>query len=219
MRVLSFSLGSIFVFLFYFHELLPVELPSGFRKIENSPLIAVHLKYATNDNFMRENLYGDFHECYLHQEAAEKLEAAANFLSESRRGWKLLLFDCLRPHEVQKRMWDRVKGTPQQSYVANPERGSIHNFGFAVDLSLLDEQGNEVDMGTPYDSFSRLSQPRYEDRYIKEGKLTNKQIKNRLVLRKAMTQAGFIQLQNEWWHYDAKPPAEVRSNYKMPKIY
>lgn len=197
----------------------PVPQNPDFAVISPGDLIAIDLKYAGSDNFMGQNLYGDFNQCILHVEAAKKLKAAAANLKKGRRGWKLYLFDCLRPLHVQKQMWEKVKGSDKQSYVANPERGSIHNFGFAVDLTLLDDKGREVDMGTPFDSFSKLSEPRREEEFLQQGKLSAAQIENRKVLRAAMTEAGFTQLPNEWWHFDAKPPAEVRANYQIPNLF
>lgn len=103
------------------------------------------------------------------------------------------VFDGLRPREVQQRLWDRVKGTEKQSYVADPQKGSVHNYGFAVDLSLQDEQGKEVDMGTPFDSFEPLAQPKLEERFLREGKLSPTHVDHRRLLRDVMESAGFKQ--------------------------
>ncbi|MCB1307100.1 MAG: M15 family metallopeptidase [Leptospiraceae bacterium] len=173
------------------------------------------LRYATENNFMGENLYKNFTRCYLHREAAAKLRQAAAELQQSRPGWKLLIFDCLRPRSVQRKLFEFVRGTPQQPYVADPDQGSIHNYGFAVDLSLLDANSNELDMGTHFDSFDALSEPRLEREHIRTGRLTTAQHANRLILRKIMTAAGFIQLPNEWWHYDALPGHKVRAHYEI----
>jgi D-alanyl-D-alanine dipeptidase len=100
-------------------------------------------------------------------------------------------------------------------YVANPESGSVHNFGFAVDLSIVDGNGNELDMGTPYDTFNDLAQPQLEEKFFNAGKLSAQQIENRLLLRTAMEKAGFIQLPFEWWHFDALPKAEVKEKFKI----
>ena len=99
--------------------------------------------------------------------------------------------------------------------MANPKGGSIHNFGFALDLSILDEYGKELDMGTPFDDFTPLAEPRLEQKFLKEGKLTELQIKNRRLLRNVMEQSGFITLPVEWWHFDALPAAEVRLHYQI----
>ena len=183
--------------------------------LSRHPLVVLDVRYATTNNFTGQNLYGEFRACYLHKQAAKKFKRAAARLSRERPGWKLLIFDCLRPRSVQRRLWERVRGTPQQGYVANPDRGSVHNYGFAVDLSLRDAEGREVDMGTPYDSFQPLAQPRREKEFLASGRLTPTQIANRQLLRQVMTGAGFIQLPHEWWHYDALPAAQVRRAFRI----
>lgn len=182
-----------------------------------SQLTNLHLdiRYATTNNFTGQNLYGNYTYCFLHVIAANKLKIASRNLQKVRPGWKLLIFDCLRPLRIQKKLWEVVRGTPQQSYVANPRFGSIHNFGFAIDLSLLDEKNQEVDMGTPYDSFQLLSQPRLESKFLKIGKISPKQLENRKILRKVMVDSGFKQLAIEWWHYDALPSTIVRKNHTL----
>jgi len=183
--------------------------------VKAGEFIDMDIQYASENNFAGINLYGDYNSCYLHREAAQKLIAASELLGKSRPGWKLLLFDCLRPRRVQKILYEKVKGTPQQSYVANPAKGSIHNYGFAVDLSIVDEKGAEIDMGTPFDAFTKLSRPSMEEKFLKEGKLTDKQLENRKILRSVMEKAGFIQLPVEWWHFDALPKTEVKTKYKI----
>ncbi len=179
------------------------------------PGVALDIRYATTNNFTGENLYGEFRFCFLHREAAVRLRAAVTALERVRPGWKLLVFDCLRPRSIQRRLWDRVRGGPLQSYVASPEIGSVHNFGFAVDCSLRDQRGLEVDMGTPYDAFTPLAEPRREAEQFRLGRLTRAQRENRLLLRGVMEGAGFIQLPHEWWHYDALPGATVRARYRI----
>jgi len=186
-----------------------------FVDLSTIPGIVVDLKYATTDNFMKENLYGDFRTAFLHRIAAEKLRVASAALRQLKPGWKLLVFDALRPRSVQRKLWDKVRGTAQQPYVANPEKGSIHNFGFAVDLSLIDEDRKAVDMGSKFDDFSKLSEPGLEEEFLKAGKLNAAQVSNRRILRKVMTEAGFQQQPNEWWHYDALPAREVRVKYSI----
>lgn len=177
--------------------------------------ITVDIRYATANNFVGTNLYGTFNKAYLHKVAAKKLEAAAKHLQLQKPGWKILVFDALRPRSVQKKLWIHVEGTPQEQYVANPKIGSVHNYGFAVDVSLVDDKGMEIDMGTPFDNFTELSQPQLEQKFLQEGKLTSQQVKNRKLLRNVMTGAGFKQLPNEWWHYDALPIQELKKKYNI----
>ncbi|MFQ5991863.1 MAG: M15 family metallopeptidase [Nitrospiraceae bacterium] len=183
--------------------------------LSSIPSVTIDLKYASSDNFLNTNLYGDFRTALLHRVAAEKLARAARDLERINPGWRLLVFDALRPRSVQRHFWSRVKGTSQEPYVTDPEIGSIHNFGFAVDLSLMDPEGYEVDMGTAFDDFTELSEPERELEFLQAGRLTARQIEHRQVLRKVMTEAGFTQLPNEWWHFDALPADIVRDQYPI----
>jgi zinc D-Ala-D-Ala dipeptidase len=195
------------------------QVASEYVDISTMPGVRVDLRYATTNNFMGVNVYGDFKTALLHRSAAEKLAKAAQLLQQRHPGWNLLVFDALRPRSVQRRFWEKVKGTPMQMYVADPDDGSIHNYGFAVDLSLVDAAGKEVDMGTPFDSFDPLAQPQLEDKYIQDGKLTAQQAANRHILRDAMEGAGFIQLPIEWWHYDAITRAEAKAQYQIVETF
>ncbi len=177
--------------------------------------ILVNLVYSTTNNFLDEDVYGDLQTFYLRKEAAEKLDKAQNLLEKRKKGFKLIVYDGLRPRDVQYKMWHIVKDTAQQEYVADPEEGSIHNFGAAVDLSIVDDRGNLLDMGTPFDYFGDLAQPGYEKRFLKEGRLTKKHIANRKLLREVMEEAGFEGIKDEWWHFNAFPPVEVMSRYKI----
>jgi D-alanyl-D-alanine dipeptidase len=112
-------------------------------------------------------------------------------------------------------LYAAVKGTARQPYVADPRTGSLHNFGFAIDLSLEDETGRELDMGTPFDDFTALSRPDQERENKEEGKLSTEQLEHRSILRNVMLKAGFIQLPIEWWHYDALPKEQVKAHYKI----
>jgi D-alanyl-D-alanine dipeptidase len=111
---------------------------------------------------MKKNVYGDFHQCFLQEIAAAKFSEAVRQLQQEKPGWKFVVFDCLRPRSIQEKLFEVVKGTAQQPYVANPKTGSIHNYGFAIDLSLEDETGHELDIGSGFDDFSPLSRPDQE---------------------------------------------------------
>lgn len=180
------------------------------------PLVQLDIRYASENNFTGRNLYGSFQSGFLHPEAAVKFRRAQAVLAQTKPGYKFLVFDCLRPRSIQRMLWDVVKGTPQEKYVANPDEGSIHNYGFAIDLSLVDEAGRELDMGTPYDYFGDLAEPAHERRFLEEGLLTEIQNGNRLLLRQVMTAAGFTQLPFEWWHYDGLSLGEIKKRgYKI----
>jgi D-alanyl-D-alanine dipeptidase len=191
------------------------KLDPSFKNLDQISNLVVELRYATTNNFMHENLYGGFNKAYLHEVAYLKLVKAAGALQKLKPGYKLLIFDALRPRSVQRKMFQKVRTTAEESYVGNPDIGSVHNFGLAVDLSLQNPAGAEVDMGTPFDTFSDLAQPRYESKFLSEGRLTRAQIDNRSLLKKVMEDAGFKQIPNEWWHFDALPPEEVRAKFQI----
>lgn len=179
------------------------------------PELLVRLKYAVAENFMGEAVYGADRACYLQRMAAEKLARAQEVLSRRNPGYRLLVGDCLRPRRVQRRMWKLVHGTPMQNYVARPDPGSMHNHGAAVDISIADENGEALDMGTPFDHFGPLAQPRFEDRYLRAGALTREQVENRRLLREVMTEAGWRGIRNEWWHFEAFPIREIRQRFPL----
>jgi D-alanyl-D-alanine dipeptidase len=177
--------------------------------------LRIDLRYAGTNNFVGHDMYGPFRQAFLHKIAAQKLSTAFRALRASHPGFGFVIFDALRPRSVQRVLWDHVKGTDGESYIANPDNGSLHNFGFAVDLSVTDKNGRELDMGAGYDDFRPISQPKMEAHFLEQGLLTQEQLQNRLILRGAMEAAGFIQLQHEWWHYDAMTKAEVREKFKI----
>jgi D-alanyl-D-alanine dipeptidase len=186
-----------------------------FIEILPSGTIAIDLRYGSPNNFVGRNLYGDHARAYLHRLAAAKLQRAAENLGSLRPGFKLLILDALRPRSVQFILWEKLAGTPEQQYVADPRIGSIHNYGFAIDLTIIDEQGRELDMGTAFDDFHPLAQTKLEGQFLADGTLSQEQWQNRLMLRSVMEGAGFIQLPIEWWHYDALPRSEVTGKYLL----
>lgn len=188
----------------------------GFVDVQEiDPSIQVALKYACAENFTGVNLYGELNKGYLRREPAEMLASANRNLKRLRPDLSILLADGVRPRHVQWKMWETLKGMDRQGYVADPRRGSMHNYGCAVDVTLVNEKGETLDMGTPMDHFGILSQPRHEERFLKEKKLNARQIENRALLRRVMTEAGFHILAIEWWHFDAFPRETVRKRYSI----
>ncbi len=166
--------------------------------------IQVELKYATMDNFMGRNMYGNFQEAYLRKEVALKLISAQHLLEKIKPDYRLIIYDAVRPLSVQKLMWDSVDVSPfvKYKYLSNPKYHSLHNYGAAVDLSILDENGKPLDMGTPFDCFCELAYPYFEKRFLKNGKLTREQYQNRLLLRNIMQKNHFSGISTEWWHFN-----------------
>lgn len=178
--------------------------------------ILVELKYSGSDNFLGQDVYGKLEKAYLQKEVAEKLSKAQEHLSTLKPSYKLLVYDAVRPRSVQMQMWEVVKGTPEQRYVASPfGGGSMHNYGASVDLTIADENNIALDMGTPFDFFGNESQPRHETKFLKEKKLNQTQIDNRKLLRTVMKKAGFRGIQSEWWHFNAFSKQETRSRFKI----
>lgn len=177
--------------------------------------IRVDLKYATTDNFTKSVLYEGLKKAYLHPLAAKKLIEAQQILKQLNPEFCLLVYDGARPVSVQRKMYDKVKNTPLHAYVANPDRTGLHNYGMAVDLTICDSMGKPLDMGTPFDFFGRAAGINQEDELVREGKLTASQVENRRLLRKVMTEAGFLTIRGEWWHFNAVSLNEARRSYKL----
>ena len=178
--------------------------------------IRVCLMYATPDNFTGEVLYDDLHKAFLLPEMADRVAAAQQRLHESRPGHHLVIYDAARPLRVQRRMWDKVKGTPNCHYVANPDRGhGLHNYGAAVDISILDEHDTPLDMGTPVDFFGPEAHITIEDSLLAAGRLTAQQVANRRLLRRVMREAGLRTIPNEWWHFNLMPGSRARQTLKI----
>ncbi|MDP5168855.1 MAG: M15 family metallopeptidase [Bacteroidia bacterium] len=180
------------------------------------PTIRVDLAYSTEDNFLHTDVYGDLRRCYLQPEVAQMAAKASACLLTKDAKLRLIIFDGVRPRSVQYKMWDIVKGTDQQEYVAAPSGGGgLHNYGVAIDLGLYHVDTGLVDMGTPFDYFGELAQPRFETRFVKEGLLSQQQLDNRRALRACMLEAGFAGILSEWWHFNAFPKEIARQKYKI----
>ncbi len=185
-----------------------------FRHLSDIAGIAVDLRYATPDNFAGRDLYSPFDCAWLHRDAAAALEQAVAWLALERPGFTVLVLDALRPQRVQQALWDALDGSGLQDYLAEPARGSIHSFGMAIDITILDEQDVELDMGTGFDDLTERSQPRFETAMLAQHQLTGQHIANRQLLRAMMAQAGFVGIQSEWWHYDCGDRDLVRATFQ-----
>lgn len=146
------------------------------------------IAYATPNNFTGTPVYGR-PGCYLHPDAAATLGTAIGLAAL--HGLRFLIFDAFRPSEAQWALWDH---TPDPEFLADPRRGSPHSRGVAVDLTLIDGDGNALDMGTAFDAFSPLSHHGNRD-------IDPAAHRNRHLLLGIMTDAGWDFYRNEWWHY------------------
>lgn len=150
---------------------------------------AYEMKYATDDNFLNKAVYACA-ACLLRKEVADALQEANESLQA--RGLRIKFYDCYRPLDVQKQMWELY---PNPGYVANPATGSIHNRGGAVDITLENAEGQELDMGTGFDHFGQ------EAHYSYTG-LPDTVLSNRKLLKETMEVHGFSSIRTEWWHYN-----------------
>jgi D-alanyl-D-alanine dipeptidase len=154
------------------------------------PDVVIDVRYATTNNFMRQQLY-PVARVYLRRPAALALRDVQQELRQ--RGFGLKVFDGYRPYRITEKMWEPYKNP---DFVADPSKGSRHNRGAAVDLTLIDlATGRELPMPTPYDDFTPRARQDFSD-------LPADAIANRAQLRDAMTRHGFDPLPSEWWHFD-----------------
>jgi D-alanyl-D-alanine dipeptidase len=160
------------------------------------------MKYATEANFLKSKVY-DCAECYLRLKTVKALiKANSKFM---KLGYKIKLYDCYRPLDVQKKMWSIVSNP---SYVANPSKGSIHNRGGAVDITLVDGNGKELNMGTAFDFFGPEASHDYKN-------FPEEILQNRALFKKIMISSKFQSFDSEWWHYNLKnAKLDPISNFK-----
>ena len=159
------------------------------RLADYSPDFSFDMRYATEDNFLNTRVY-DCAECYTRKKTATALIAAnREFIS---KGYRIRFFDCYRPNSVQFKMWEIY---PNPQYVANPVKGSIHNRGGAVDITLETLDGKVLEMGTGFDYFGR--EAHHDFRKLPQGVL-----ENRALLKDVMERHGFWSVRTEWWHYN-----------------
>jgi zinc D-Ala-D-Ala dipeptidase len=188
----------------------------AFRRLDSIRGVPHDLRYAGSNNFAGRVLYGGMDCAWLRAEAAAGLEAAAQWLHEQRPGWRILVLDALRPQRVQEAIWADVKGSEMALYFADPAHGSIHSFGMAVDVTLIDPAGRESDMGSGFDEMSLASHPALHDEHLKSGLLLPAHVDERRCLRVAMQQGGFNGIPTEWWHFDHGDRNHVRRH--LPRV-
>jgi len=162
------------------------------------------LRYATTNNFTETQIY-DCGRCFLRPEVAARVRRI-NFHLRRKNNWQLKLFDCYRPRPYQQKLWDIV---PNPIYVSDPKKGSMHNRGAAVDLTIVDAQGKELDMGTEFDHFGREAHKDFMA-------LPDTVLQNRKILDDIMLGNGFKGIQSEWWHYSISGLGSQLSQWVWP---
>ena len=166
-------------------------------------------------NFFEENFYDGLNKAYLRKEIAVKLSNAQSALKNEHPGYSLQVLDAARPRSVSRAMHEKMKGSRFEKYVANPEKGSMHNYGIAVDITIIDESGNKLDMGpSPFYS-SRTAI--YWNFFLKNMGLgiTSEQQNNLDLLKRVMLNAGFHPLAHEWWHFNGMEKTDARNMYSI----
>jgi len=152
--------------------------------------IRIELRYASANNFLGTAVYSQA-KCYLQREVAERLVRAHRALR--RQGYGIKIWDGYRPLSVQQKLWEKK---PNPLYVADPRKGSRHSRGAAVDVTLVDLAGRDVEMPTDHDEFSARAHPSY-------NKVSETARRHRQILIAALTAEGFTPITTEWWHFDA----------------
>jgi len=150
--------------------------------------IETEILYATEKNFTGNKIYKN-NDCYLHKEAIPFFEKSIDLALKI--NLKLKIYDAFRPVEAQWKLWEH---TPNEDFIAHPKKGSPHSRGVAIDLTLINKNNKELDMGTPFDSFSSKS-------FHGSTSITKEAQINRFILLGIMSAAGWDFYKKEWWHY------------------
>jgi D-alanyl-D-alanine dipeptidase len=184
-----------------------------YRQLASIARARVDLRYASPNNLTGRDLYSPLDCAFLHRDAAEALERSIAWLARESPGSILAVLDALRPQRVQESLWAKLDGSPLQRYFAEPARGSIHSFGMAVDVTIFDSSGRELDMGTPFDGLDERSHPALEAALLARGEIEKAHVDRRELLRAAMRAGGWAGISNEWWHFDCGDRVRVRRDY------
>ena len=182
------------------------------------PSIKVELKYGTTDNFMHRVMYSLSDRAFAEEYLARAVSAAQQLLKTINPSLSIIVYDAARPISIQRMMFDSVKGTPSERYVANPYdkiRGGYHNYGLAVDIAIVDEQGKMLDFGTGYDSFSELAHPGNEAVLVNKGLISMQAYENRMLLYYITAKQGLLPYEFEWWHYQLVQRDEDKQRYRL----
>lgn len=177
---------------------------SQWKEIINTNGLQLDIRYATENNFTKAQIY-ECDRCFLRPELANIILQIHQDI-KTKYGYGLKLFDCYRPRPAQQKLWDIV---PNAMYVTPPKKGSMHNRGLAIDLTILDQDGNPLDMGTEYDFFGKEAHRTYEhpDPIVR---------KNRQLLKLLMEAHGLSGIRTEWWHYSLKTVSYDFDNWEWP---
>ncbi len=177
--------------LLFFSSVLLAQIDTSLVLLKNiDSTIVQDVRYATENNFTHTVLYKN-NKVYLRKIVADSLRKANRYFKK-KFNYRIKIFDGYRPLSVQKYMW---KIMPDKRYVAPPNKGSRHNRGAAVDVTLVDSLGTQLNMGTEYDNFTQKAHPTFKN-------LPKQILLNRKILSDGMQKFGFHPINSEWWHFD-----------------
>ena len=177
---------------------------SNWQEVTESDGVVLDIRYATSNNFTKNKIY-ECGRCFLRPELAAKIKTLQKDIDQ-RYGMKLKLFDCYRPRPAQQKLWDIV---PNEKYVTPPSKGSMHNRGLAVDITLIGKDGKELNMGTEYDFFG-------PEAHTTNTNLPAEVLKNRRVLTKMLEIHGLKGITSEWWHFSLKTVQAPLDDWEWP---
>lgn len=196
--------------------------------------IIVDLKYSSEDNFVGEDMYGELEDAYFEREFADKVAHAQRILQSRHPEYTLLIYDAARPISVQRYMHQLVQGTEFEDFVADGTRGGRHNYGVAVDLTIVHKDGTPLDMGAEFDEFSDAaavkgtpdtSDPKtrsvevyeaYILSLVAQDVISAEAANNRILLIEVMHEAGLVPYRREWWHFEEiMSMSETRNRYQL----
>jgi D-alanyl-D-alanine dipeptidase len=188
------------------------------RTIDSS--IRVQLQYADTTNFLHRDFYDGLNKAYFPCEVAIRIANAQYFLKRFDSSLTLVILDAARPVHVQQMMWDSLDMPPDQKYkyLAPPYNISLHNYGCAVDLTIMNLTTEKfLDMGSEFDHFGKLSEPAYEWQFLKSGELSKEAHENRKLLRRVMQGAKLNPITSEWWHFNFCTKEYAAANFPLIK--
>lgn len=182
------------------------------------PSIKIDIKYATTDNFTGKILYTEDVGAYAEPALAKAVAQAQETLKSIDKDLSIVIFDAARPISVQKDMFEVVRGTESERFVANPYgefAGGFHNYGMAVDVAIVDKNGDMLDFGTGYDSFEDIAHSGGEAELVKNGLLSFEAYNNRQLLYYVMGKHGMLPYAYEWWHFQLTYKESDKAKYKL----
>lgn len=180
--------------------------------------IHVWLRYSDTANFLKTNFYDGLRKAYFPCEVALNVCKAQFYLQQINPDLSLIIFDAARPLHIQQMMWDSLKmpNDRKYNYLAPPYETSLHNYGCAVDVGIMNiSQNLLMDMGSDFDTFEKISQPVYEQKFIASGELSQQALQNRKLLRWVMKKAGFNSIPSEWWHFSYGDKKSAAAKFKL----